>query len=272
MAEVNALLHKLRAKHPLSAARFANCFSQFLQVSDEYKYMAEHMARLLGNGKLLKVLDIGAGVGTLWKNLQIDVRQRVGTYVGLEMNPEIAAQLKVNIKELLPACENPVVKEIRWNPDNTTLEDWDVVLMCHSLYDMPNRLLHVQAAMHLVSVERGGILVIFHRKNDIGKLAERLGRDLEKLNEEKNDEKWSLQTFNVEGGLRLRQDVRNDDVLSINYGLDMDTVEHTEKEQLRQYFDSQCMGGSDYYPSPAVCLCLQRVVHKKPRGSTSFIF
>lgn len=273
-------------------------------------YLDDILSKRKNPNQLLNVLDLGAGCGTLLRHLSLSTRSCITSYTGWEHNPDLAAELEKNLVELLPACKDASVKQQTWAPEAAMLASAamptstmptsamptsarptsampttsampeseqktaeTLVLFSHSLYDMPNRMKHVQAGMHLISEERGGCVIILHRKNDIGTLPDLLTKQVAAWNHlaisSHGGLRWSLHQTDLAGSLDVsaftqQTDAAADNLLSLNLGLDVSSLSQAEKDILWQQFKSQWIQihidtTHHHWLFPCAAICLELV-------------
>jgi len=161
------LEHRLDAL-PLKGERYAICLDSYEGASNQRRQILAWMRRVLlpqCSKERLTVLSVGCGTGDLDKAILSAGIEHAGTvsYVGLEPD---AAQCERFVRQMTPAETDNVKVEAF----NTGFEDFreqrnfDLVLMVHSLYYMPDPAIAIDQALRLLS--EGGRLVVLLAEND----------------------------------------------------------------------------------------------------------
>jgi len=260
-------LRALRQLHPLSADDFAKYFLIFVGVSHEYEaisqILSQHLTKL-STGCFM--LDIGAGLGSPLKELTRVARDKIVLYHGMEQNTMLAKELTKTIDELLPSCPFVQIQQAKWphavDEEKRHQTYYNLILMSHCLYEVPNRLHHILTAMLLLTKDKQDpeeppkTLFVFHRQNDIGSLIPKLKACIA------SDKRWTMTvTENLPGYLDLsnlneeKDDQKINMLMSINYGLNVAMLNEQDKKGLLSDFQSQ-MTPSEHFPCLNVCIQL----------------
>lgn len=174
-------------KQPLSDAQYSAGLSFFTTGSGWAAYqnfiipqLSRLLAPLFKSRSRVSVLEIGPGPKSVLAYLPRHLRQKIKRYVAYEPNRLFATNLQEWLSfsaeggPPLPRLESP--SDIRREPfvlgsdanmNATTNDDdekFDVILFCHSMYDMkPERKFMERALRMLVEQPGDGMVVVFHQ-------------------------------------------------------------------------------------------------------------
>ncbi|KAJ4303230.1 hypothetical protein N0V90_002123 [Kalmusia sp. IMI 367209] len=196
MASLDHLKQALRKKaaelscspeQPLSDAQYSAGFD-VLQISEWKTYqdfiipqLSELLAPLFKSRNRISVLEIGPGPKSVLGYLPNHLRQKIKSYCALEPNITYATKLEKwfsfgsAIEYPLPSLENPPriqQKSFPLEKDAASYTGslidgrggYDVILFCHSMYDMHPKERFIEKALGLLDEQiRGAMVVIFHR-------------------------------------------------------------------------------------------------------------
>lgn len=130
------MIEKIRIPS-LTARRYAETFSVFLEHSREYQLMDDELVRVireeLQGRSGLRLLDIGAGTGCVIESLAARPGIELGSYEAFEPNPSHLGKLRTALARLTI----PATLHAEGFTEHTELAGgYDLVLFSHSLYWM----------------------------------------------------------------------------------------------------------------------------------------
>lgn len=157
---------KVTKAPPLSAEAYAHCFLTFRKHSTEWlgmlQWCRQRIADLMPPTSLLRAMSVGAGNGDFdWRLFPI-LREKVGSlkYVFVEPSQAMCSHLRERmIKEPVQGVEfdlEPSCFETCW-----LQQAFDMVLLTHCLYYIPDRKAAIEHALRLV--DDSGWVLIFHQ-------------------------------------------------------------------------------------------------------------
>ena len=138
--------------------------------------LTQLLASLLDSRTCISILEIGPGPKSVIGYLPPYLRRKIRKYTTFEPNSMFATRLEewlntTSEKESpLPCLESlPEIYREPFGPNsNTRSGEFDVVLFCHSMYGMKPKERYIQGALDmLVKSPAGGMVVIFHRKENL---------------------------------------------------------------------------------------------------------
>lgn len=151
---------------PLSAEAYAHCFLTFRKHSTEWlgmlQWCRQHIAGLLPRTSLLSVMSVGAGNGDFdWRLIPI-LREKVGSleYVFVEPSQAMCRHLRERM------LKEPV-QGVEFDLETSCFETcglqkvFDMVLLTHCLYYIPDRKAAIEHALRLA--DDSGLVLIFHQ-------------------------------------------------------------------------------------------------------------
>ncbi len=165
--ELGQLEHRLDAL-PLQGERYASCMESYEGASSQRRQILAWIQRVLipqCSRESATVLSVGCGAGDLDKAILAAGAEHSATisYVGLEPD---AAQCERFVKQMgFDEDENVQIKAHNMGfEDFQDQQSYDLVLMVHSLYYMPDPAWAIEKALSLV--KEGGQLVVLLAAND----------------------------------------------------------------------------------------------------------
>jgi SAM-dependent methyltransferase len=142
--------------HPLTEEQYAQIFETFVQRSTEYQAMVDWSCNNLK--RCDSMLSIGAGTGHFDRSIIGIVQPSI--YYGIEPNPAHFEQLKCMLLD--PKIDQDSHIQMKYFDQNTMIDrKFDLIIMSHSLYHMPNPIQMIQHARSFLNP--GGQLVIYIR-------------------------------------------------------------------------------------------------------------
>ncbi|PPJ55485.1 hypothetical protein CBER1_08015 [Cercospora berteroae] len=199
MATVNALKSALRRKiteiapsltRPLSDSEYDAGFTALAEDIDKAVYddfiipqLSLLLEPLLNTRAQISVLEIGPGPKSVLAELPERQRRKIKRYSAFEPNEVFATRLEQSLSSVsnspssLPNLQaTPNIRRQRYTLETTTstntnheVEDFDVVLFCHSLYGLEPKRDVVEKALGMLtkSPEDDGIVIVFHRQGSL---------------------------------------------------------------------------------------------------------
>ncbi|KAI1828330.1 hypothetical protein F4861DRAFT_178185 [Xylaria intraflava] len=196
MATLDSLAHALRQSAmsttavALSDAQYRDGFDFFLHgpgwtayQSFVFPQLSQLLAPLFNSRVCISVLEIGPGPKSILGSLPRHLSRKINRYAAFEPNHLFATKLEEwlgspsDTESPLPGLESPPeIQRTPFNGEHNTVAGsaasrgdddgkFDVILFCHSMYEMnPQRKFIEQALDMLVTEPEGGMVVVFHRE------------------------------------------------------------------------------------------------------------
>jgi adenine phosphoribosyltransferase len=140
-------------------------------IMPELSYL---LAPLQNSSALISVLEIGPGPRSVFVDLSLSLREKIGRYTAFEPNTVFATKLgewfdsvdEKDSKAPFPGLQGPPeihddVFDIHGDMEGADAKKYDIVLFCHSMYGMKSKHKYIERALKMV--EDGGIVAVFHR-------------------------------------------------------------------------------------------------------------
>ncbi|PVH93019.1 hypothetical protein DM02DRAFT_697746 [Periconia macrospinosa] len=132
--------------------------------------LSQVLSQLLQSRRFLSVLEIGPGPNTVLGLLPEHLRRGIGKYITFEPIEECADQLEKHLQhpsesQDLFSClrSPPVINRTRFLPGENCLEKFDLILFCHSMYDLgPEDQAIERTLENLVPRPADSMVVLFH--------------------------------------------------------------------------------------------------------------
>jgi adenine phosphoribosyltransferase len=131
------------------------------------------LAPLKNSTELISVLEIGPGPRSVFGDLPLCLREKIGRYTAFEPNTVLVTKLEEwfdsgdaeGEKAPFPGLEGPPeIHDRAFDPhDNNGSrgKKYDIVLFCHSMYGMQSKHMYIERALEMLKA--GGIVAVFHR-------------------------------------------------------------------------------------------------------------
>jgi hypothetical protein len=166
---------------PLSDAQYSTGFETLVQGPGKTTYqdfnipeLSYLLAPLQDTAELISVLEIGPGPRSVFSNLPLSLREKIGRYSAFEPNTVFFTELeewldngdREDDQSPFPGLNgSPEIYDRAFDPEDGNLSDWesfDIVLFCHSMYGMKNKYRYIERALDMVKAD--GIVAVFHRE------------------------------------------------------------------------------------------------------------
>jgi hypothetical protein len=165
---------------PLSDAQYSAGFDNLLRGPGQTTYqdfiipeLSYLLAPLQNSAALISVLEIGPGPRSVFADLSLSLREKIGRYTAFEPNTVFATRLeewfesgdREDPKTPFPGLIGPPeIYDCAFEPQDNDHRGWeryDIVLFCHSMYGMKNKHNYINRALEMLRA--GGIVAVFHR-------------------------------------------------------------------------------------------------------------
>lgn len=152
--------------HPLSDREYAECFDTFKQISTEWdsklKWLNDEFFPQHGWTRPLNILSVGSGTGDFDLQFMRLILQRcpINSYIAVDPNPDHNEGFQSGFSE-----SGLAIPDFRILPQAFPVQhidmQFDLVLLTHCLYYMPDRLGAIQSSLDILNDQ--GLVLVFHQ-------------------------------------------------------------------------------------------------------------